>query len=330
MRMILSLLALQLLLVFTELPVHSQITGANWLSKIPDDAALQTLHIPGTHNSAAHYEPLPGTAKCQNLSIAEQLLAGVRFFDIRCRHQNDRFDLYHGLVEQEQTFTELQQTIAKFLESNPGEVLLISIQETFQAKNNSCSFPKTFLHYQKQSPKLWSPVTTVPKLAQARGKAILLRRFRSPNPLGIPATNWKHGDVHRTKQLLIQDYFKVKQPTSKWTHIEQLWKKQPQHPGLLALNFTSGYRPGGFGVPNITAVSDHINPLLQTKLCSDTPPPPGVLIVDHITAELATAIYQLNLDPKTPRKVPHETPLRTKLHDLDAMKQKKTEDHSKL
>ena len=315
MRLILIIFALQLLLVFTGLPVHSQTTGANWLSKLPDDTELRTLHIPGTHNSAAHLEPLPGTAKCQSLSIAEQLQAGVRFFDIRCRHQNDGFDLYHGLVDQKQTFAKLQQTLVKFLETNPHEVLMISIQETSQPQNNSRTFPETFLHYQQQAPKLWSNVRTVPKLAQVRGKAILLRRFQSPNPIGIPATNWKSGNVHRTKQLLIQDYFKVKQPASKWTRIEQLWKKQPQHPELLALNFTSGYRPGGLGIPNITAVCDHINPRLQTKLSSETPPPPGVLVIDHITAELAMAIYQLNSNLKTPKSVPQ--------------KEKKTEDQSR-
>ena len=305
MRVHLNLLALQLLCLVVGFPLHAQTTGVNWLSTLPDDTALQTLHIPGTHNSAALYEPLSGTAKCQSLSISEQLEAGVRFFDIRCRHQNDRFDLYHGMVDQKQTFTQLQQTLAQFLETNPREVLLISIQQAPHAKDNSRTFPETLLHYQQQTPELWSHVKTVPKLAQTRGKAILLRRFGSTKPsgvIGIPATDWKSVGIHRTNRMMIQDNFKIQKPETKWAHIEQLWKAQPQHPGLLALNFTSGYRPGPFGIPDITAVSDPINARLKTRLASPTPPPPSVLILDHLTPEIATAIYELNL--KSPKPIP--------------------------
>ena len=276
-------------------PPQEETTGANWLSDLPDDTALQTLHIPGTHNSAALYEPWRGTAKCQSLSIDEQLSAGVRFFDIRCRHRNDRFDLYHGMVNQKQTFGELQQTLTQFLETNPSETLIVSIQETSTSRNNTRAFTETFLDYQKQAPELWSEVSTVPTLGQVRGKMVLLRRFRSPQPIGIPATNWNSNSIHTTKLLLIQDLYKVQKPKTKWQHIEQLWATQPQHPELLALNFTSGYQSGG--LPNITAVSNHVPPLLDTKLTT-TPPPPSVLILDHVTPELASTIYQLNLAPQ--------------------------------
>ena len=306
MRLILCLLALQLVVAFSGPPTQSQTytqtTGANWLSALSDDTALQTLHIPGTHNSAAHHELILGTAKCQSLSIEQQLQAGVRFFDIRCRHQNDGFELYHGVVDQKQTFGELQRTLTDFLKINTRELILISIQETSQPLNNTRSFSETFLHYQKLAPELWSTVSTVPTLDQVRGKAVLVRRFSSPKALGIPATNWKSGNVHRTKLLLIQDDFKVRKLETKWARIEELWKQQPQHSELLALNFTSGYRPGVLGVPNITAVCNRINPRLQTKLNSNTAPPPGILVIDHLTEELATAIYQLNLE--TPKPTP--------------------------
>ena len=302
MRIHLNLLALQLLLLAIGLPLPAQTTGANWLSTLPDDTALQTLRIPGTHNSAALYEPLPGTAKCQSLSIAQQLEAGVRFFDIRCRHQKDRFELYHGIVDQKQNFTQLQQTLVKFLKIHPREVVLISIQQAPHAKDNTRTFAETFLHYQQQAPKLWSSVKTVPTLGQTRGNAVVLRRFRSTQPIGIPATDWKSVGIHRTKLLMIQDRFKVQKPATKWAQVEQLWKDQPQHPELLALNFTSGYRAGAFGIPDITAVSDPINARLKTRLASPTPPPPSVLILDHLTPEIATAIYELNL--KSPKPIP--------------------------
>ena len=284
-------------------PLPEETTGANWLSNLPDDTALQTLHIPGTHNSAALFEPLPGTAKCQSLSIAEQLSAGVRFLDIRCRHQNDRFDLYHGMANQKQTFALLQQTLTQFLETNPGETLIVSVQETSGSRNNTRTFTETFLDYQKLAPELWSEVSTVPTLGQVRGRMVLLRRFRSPQPIGIPATNWNSNSIHTTELLLIQDHFKVQKLETKWRKIQQLWATQSKHPELLALNFTSGYRAGV--LPDITTVSNHIHPRLDTKLTS-TPTPPSVLILDHITPEFASTIYQLNLAPP-PASEPQES-----------------------
>src|SRR5688500_16988143 len=61
-------------------------TMSNWMGSLPDATNVAQLSIPGTHDSGARTEPVGGTAKCQNLSIADQLTAGVRYLDIRCRH----------------------------------------------------------------------------------------------------------------------------------------------------------------------------------------------------------------------------------------------------
>ena len=46
-----------------------EMTGQFWMSRLADDISLSDLNIPGTHNSAARYEPFPQTAKCQSLSL---------------------------------------------------------------------------------------------------------------------------------------------------------------------------------------------------------------------------------------------------------------------
>jgi hypothetical protein len=40
---------------------------------------LSAITIPGTHDAGALYDPVyaPGTTKCQNLSISDQLIAGA-------------------------------------------------------------------------------------------------------------------------------------------------------------------------------------------------------------------------------------------------------------
>ena len=287
-------LALAFSLLISSLLIAEEITGKNWLAKIDGETSIHELHLPGTHNTAALLEPLPGTAQCQSLTIQQQLEAGVRFLDIRCRHVSDRFELYHGPISQEQNFSEFHQTLEDFLTNNPTECVLVSIQETANANLNTRTFTQTFASYQTQKPKLWHLKTTLPQLSEVRGKAILVRRFKSPKPLGIDATNWRSKDLHVSPLLLIQDKFKIKDLADKWQAINKLWNATPRHKKRLALNFTSGYQPNKIGIPNITTVSNFINPRLKESLSTQPAPPPGILILDFIDAELSSDIYQLN------------------------------------
>ncbi len=115
----------------------------------PLDGALSIsrLSIPGTHNSGATIEKLSGTAKCQNLTIGQQLDAGVRFLDIRCRHTNDGFTIYHGSVNQNLRFTEVLDVTLGFLTANPGETVIMSVKEAHKSENNTRGFEATFDSY---------------------------------------------------------------------------------------------------------------------------------------------------------------------------------------
>ena len=267
--------------------------ASEWLQAVPGETPLTRLHLPGTHNSAALIEPLAGTARCQNLTIGQQLKEGVRFLDIRCRHQDDAFSLYHGIVSQEQTFAELQKTLASFLAKNPSEFVLVSIQETSKPSKNSRSFEETARAYFSQQKTLWNLESKLPTLAQVRGQALLLRRFSASDNLGIDATDWGHNDTHLNKQLLIQDQFQLSNKNQKWRLVTNLWQHSLKHPDCLSLNFSSGYLKNQIGLPNITAVSREVNPRLLNHL-STTPIPPGVLILDFASPELVSAIFRQN------------------------------------
>ena len=260
------------------------------MKSLPDDLVLASLTIPGTHNSAALHEPFPGTATCQSLSLKEQLEAGVRFFDLRCRHVNDRFHLYHGPIDQKLSFAEALKTFEEFLKTEPKEFLLISIQGAAKASKTTRDFEATFKD--SINPKKWWLKSPHPSTGEARGKMILIRRFDSKAALGISATNWKSNRHHSTKQLVIQDHFQPKTPTEKWKAIEGLFAMK--EPEKLHLNFTSGYLKGSFGIPQIQAVSDPINRKLKNYVTTAEHRPHGVLALDFITPNLAKAIWQLN------------------------------------
>src|SRR4051794_40583034 len=93
----------------------------NWMAALNSSLYVSQLSIPGTHDSGARFEPFSGTAKCQNLTIAEQLNAGVRFLDIRCRHLDNAFTIHHGSVYQNITFDDVLNATIAFLSNNPTE-----------------------------------------------------------------------------------------------------------------------------------------------------------------------------------------------------------------
>jgi 1-phosphatidylinositol phosphodiesterase len=277
-------------------PYSAYAAGHDWMSKISEKTLISSLNIPGTHNSGALREPFPGTAKCQTLSLGQQLEAGVRFFDIRCRHHSNRFAIYHGPVSQKLTFDTVLEIMRVFLKKNSREFLILSIKEEHRSSETTRSFPETLHSYIKKEPLLWYTDEDIPKIAEVRGKLVLLRRFNSLKPLGIPATDWGHNGSHVGKKIFVQDRFSLTDVKTKWKTIELAFKQSRKNPKFdrLHLHFTSGYTQSLLGIPNITAISEPINERLKAYLKTAPKRRHGSIVLDFITPELSQGIYQLN------------------------------------
>src|SRR5262249_8352609 len=160
------------------------------MSSIPDQYSLSQLSLPGTHNTCARYEPLSGTARCQALSLKEQLHAGIRFLDIRCRHLDNGFVIHHGAIYQNMDFDAVLSTCSDFLHKYPSESIIISVKEEYNPSNNTRSFEQTFDDYVKRYKGDWYLDAAIPTMQQARGKLVLLRRFTASQvPKGIDASH---------------------------------------------------------------------------------------------------------------------------------------------
>uniref|UniRef100_T1L240 Phosphatidylinositol-specific phospholipase C X domain-containing protein n=1 Tax=Tetranychus urticae TaxID=32264 RepID=T1L240_TETUR len=117
------------------------IANKNWMSNISDSVYLNHLSLPGTHDTMAFYGgPLVQT---QILTLDSQLRVGIRAFDIRCRHINDRFEIHHGPIYQKSDMDKVLQSMVTFLGNFPTEVLLVRIKEEHIPKNNQRSFADT-------------------------------------------------------------------------------------------------------------------------------------------------------------------------------------------
>ena len=273
--------------------------GNDWMSSLDGDLPLSQLSIPGTHDSGARFEPFPGTAICQNLTIGEQLAIGVRFLDIRCRHLNDSFTIHHGQVYQNINFTDVLTDVLAFLDANPGETVIMSVKQEYQASGNTRSFEATFDSYVAQNPGRWKLGWEVPTLDEARGKIVLFRRFgASSTPKGINASVWPDNtSFNQTGRLRVQDRYVVPSNDDKWSAVEALLDEAGfGGADTLYVNFSSGYKSGLFGIPSIPTVSDFMNPKLETYFTENPSGRFGVVVMDFVDATRAELIYRTN-DP---------------------------------
>ncbi|KYB29346.1 PI-PLC X domain-containing protein 1-like Protein [Tribolium castaneum] len=111
--------------------IHSQCLSIQpaWMSNF-GDLRIGDMMIPGTHNSGAWRTKLPGFKNYvlnQDKSMWEQLVYGIRYFDIRVgRYGDSPQSLYinHDFVKCTELVPELQ-SVAKFLQKSPKEVVVL-------------------------------------------------------------------------------------------------------------------------------------------------------------------------------------------------------------
>ena len=276
-------------------------TVARWMSALPGSLRLSQLSIPGTHNSAARKEPVSGTAKCQNLSIAEQLAAGVRYFDARCRHIGDSFSMHHGSVYQDLRFGEVLEPVYSFLSANPNECVMMVVKEEHTPEGNTRTFAETFQSYVAGNPTRWWLGTSVPTLDEARGKIVLIRRFGGYNG-GINATNWPDNTSFDVNNLVVEDHYVVPNNDTKWGYVtDRLAASAAEtNTNRLYLTHSSGYRSGLFGIPSITTVSNNINPRINTWFTNRAQGRYGCLIMDFVDNTRAGLVLATNFNPQGP------------------------------
>jgi len=256
------------------------------MARVADDTPLAQLSIPGTHDSGALFEPVAGIAKTQELTIAAQLDAGARYFDIRCRDVDDRFDITHGGIDQNQTFDDVLATMFAFLDANPSEALIVSVKEDAVQSGETMPFDAAFRGYVAEAPDRWYLGDHLPTLGAARGKLVLLRRFSATVAQGIDGTDWADNATFVSGELHVEDNYLVTDNELKWAAITDALAAATGDGWHLT--YTSGYQTVQ-GLPNVPVVADDINARLDGYIAS-TAGPLGTLAMDFLTADRAAAV----------------------------------------
>ena len=281
-------------------PMNNRYGLNNWMGSMGDQTEINNLSIPGTHDAGARIEYVWGTAKCQDLSIYDQLNVGVRFLDIRCRHIGNAFTIHHGEVYQKLNFQDVLNVCYDFLNRNPSETIIMSVKEEHTPASNNRSFEQTFDSYVKANPDKWNLEQSAGILGKLRGKIKLMRRFGAQSIKGIDATRWWDNttfDIQNYEGYMkVQDNYRVTNLNTKADQVRShLFEARYYKANILYVNFTSGYKSRWlFGIPDITSVSNHMNPMLSGYLNANRQGRYGIIATDFINEGLSRQIVNSN------------------------------------
>ena len=202
------------------------------MAKLPDTTSLAALSIPGTHNSPTCHRALP-SVRCQAVSPRAQLDNGVRFFDVRVQPMqpmqpmqpgdahSDALALVHSAFPVSLTgtkyFRALIDDVLRFLDEHRSETVLMSVKREGTGSSTDSDLAVALRnHYVNAAPDRWFVTPRVPRLGEARGRIILLRRFGLPggfpDGFGLDGGAWADNTACATcpsGHLCIQDFYEV-------------------------------------------------------------------------------------------------------------------------
>lgn len=172
------------------------VTGANWMSFLPDDMVLSDVTIPGTHDAATAQLNfmMNATAQCQQLSIKDQLNNGIRYFDLRVGMEYWSDDtamdliLIHGVLDltcyyngDPLSLSKVMDWIRDFLEKNPTETVIIQPKaDAFKLFLDGMVYD-FFKDLKDKYPDLFYIGDHVPKMSECRGKIVIISRLKKEN-----------------------------------------------------------------------------------------------------------------------------------------------------
>lgn len=177
---------------------------SDWMASIPGSASLGQLSLPGTHDTLAIRGGDSTTTQedfgTGGATLRAQLNHGIRAIDIRVRVVDGRFTVHHGVFYQEANFSDVLAALGDFLDSHPGETVLMSLHAECTKEFLSCTDqPATtddaarlavFQDYLKDDgharKHFWTPAVSgqatasMPRLDDIRGK-VVLAKFTTPH-----------------------------------------------------------------------------------------------------------------------------------------------------
>lgn len=156
-----------------------QLSPVSWMKDfLNDDKKLYDVSLPGTHDSAAY--KMNGLsiftqpwAKTQDLTITQQLDAGIRYLDLRIY---DDLSMHHGISWVGENLEYHLKEIISFLNANPSEFVVVRLKKEQKDSDKDKLYFNLYTLFSKLSVDsyLAKKLTSDTKIADLRGKIVLL------------------------------------------------------------------------------------------------------------------------------------------------------------
>lgn len=239
--------------------------GENWMSFINDNTSIGKINIPGTHDSAAINSSVHTPWACHYTSITEQLIGGVRLFDIRLKVKKDSCNNYYFVtchgdfgsffeLNEYAPFKSVMDEFIEFLEMHNTETIIMSLKmDDWNGFNDKvkiyCALKCVLDSY---NPFIYKS-SSLPSLGSVRGKIFVFNRMSDNNNAGIGCTiDWKDNTdgsnafqhSSRNFSVFVQDkYTDISTGCNKFEAFYHALKSYNSNDVLI--NFASGTMLGG-------------------------------------------------------------------------------------
>ena len=268
-----------------------------WMKGLADDVPLRMVVMPGTHDTCANFDfaGLSSTAAAQDLTLSEQLAAGVRVIDIRPYIESDgSVTIHHGVVYQHMSYKEAVRVCCDFLDENPSEALLFRVYNENRIDETLPLVAQAVRDEMESEPSKWLPVNSDEAwrltVGESRGKLILMQRnVAMEDYLGYGVLRRDYDEKGAYSNTTDANGHFLMGAAALLSNADN----PPER--LCFVNF-AGYFKGEFGIPNIRIVSSAVNQRLESFLedYQNSSVALGSIICDHITKRLAHKIYSVN------------------------------------
>ena len=179
------------------------IDNSRWMKQLNDNRLVVDLSLPGSHDACTAEgwsNPYLGfafelTAKCQDLTINEQLKVGVRVFDLRPEHDLDGTNYVlrccHGPAGTKMYVSDFFKTLKQFLADNPTEFCVVTIDLSATKKKNAWGKDFNNLVNSAELKSMFADFKARLTVGEMRSKVLMLsKEVYAEKPLGGYCYGW--------------------------------------------------------------------------------------------------------------------------------------------
>lgn len=253
------------------------VDNSQWMKQLKDNRLVCDLSLPGSHDACTAEgwnNEMIGfafemTAKCQDLTIKEQLKIGVRVFDLRPERDLDGVKWVlrcsHGPAATKMYVSDFFQELKQFLAANPTEFCIVTVD--LSATKDKTAWGKEFsaLISSPEFQNLFADFKARLTVGEMRGRVLILSKWEyATKPVGGYCYGWVY-DLELEKQqqgyiiaadgsktpLWVQDYWQNITRTNKDLALVRMLEAAVKRDMTVAapawvINYPSAYINGPF------------------------------------------------------------------------------------